>query len=239
MKRSGTRSKIPILLIATVLGSTLIALAGPPLTCHALFIGDAKSLPWASSAGSQIGNEGYNLQHLADDTLALLTDEMPVIVRMETLRRATLYSQKDSNVAKELLGKLRARTFGSAAKGGPDALALFDLGYFVECTKQANMTWKKLSTGTYDPVYHANVASGLDGLAWVEKAIEMRGKDAEMEFAAALITSYPKQKSYDEHLRRAVEGASEGTLLARNLVEHFSDKGKTLAELHASLRGGN
>jgi hypothetical protein len=239
MKRSAISPKLPILVIAAAIGSTLIALAGPPLTCHPLFIGNAKSLPWVSNNWNLTGQEDYDVRRLADDTLALLTDEMPVIVRMETLRRATLYSLKDPSEAKEFFLKLRARAFESAAKGKPDALALFDLGYFVECMKQAHMTWKKLSTGSYEPVYQPNVASGLDGLAWVEKAIAMRGTDPEMEFAAALITSYPKQKSRDVHLRRAVEGATEDTLLARNLVEHFSERGKTLAELHANVSGGN
>ncbi len=239
MKRSGTSSKIPILLIATVIGSTLIALAGMPLICQPIAIGDAKSLPWTSDAGRSTGEENYDVNQLSDDTLNLLTPSMPVIVRMETLRRATIYAQRDRRVAEELLLKLRSRAHDAGTQGKPDSLALFDLGYFVECTKQANMTWKKLSTGSYEPVYQANVASGLDGLAWVEKALEMRGKDPEMEFAAAIIASYPKQKSFDEHLRRAVEGATVGTLLARNLVERFSDKGRTLAELHANLGGGN
>jgi hypothetical protein len=221
--------------LAIVFGSGLIALAGTPLICQPIAIGDAKSLPWTSSTAFLNGKEDYDITHLADDTLALLTPSMPVIVRMETLRRATVYGQGNPAVAKELYLKLRARALGAGGQGKPDALALFDLGYFVECTKQANMTWKKLSTGTYEPIYQANVASGLDGRAWVEKAIEMRGNDPEMEFAAALITVWPRQKAFDGHLRRAAEGASEGSLLAQNLVERFGDRGRTIAELRANL----
>jgi hypothetical protein len=215
--------------------ATLTALAGTPLICQALAIGGAKSLPWTSNTAFSNGKEDYDITRLADDTLALLTPNMPVIVRMETLRRATLYAQRNPAVAKELLLKLRGRALGAGVQGKPDALALFDLGYFVECTKQANMTWKKLSTGTYDPIYQANVASGLDGLAWVEKAIELRGSDPEMEFAAALITVWPRQKAFEDHLRRAAGGAQEGTLLAHNLVERFGDRGRTIAELRANL----
>ncbi len=97
------------------------------------------------------------------------------------------------------------------------------------------MTFRRNSSGGYDRVEKPGVASGIDGLPWVEKAIEMRGGDPEMEFAAALITVWPRQKSFDEHLRRAAEGAHEGTLLAQNLVERFGDRGRTIAELRANL----
>ncbi|PYV17989.1 MAG: hypothetical protein DMG21_06555 [Acidobacteria bacterium] len=235
MKRSATSWKSPILIAAIVAGSSLVAFAGTPLICQAIAIGDAKSLPWTSSTAFLNGKENYDITHLANDTLALLTPTMPVIVRMETLRRATVYAQKDPQVAKELLLKLRARALEGGAQASPDALALFDLGYFVECTKQANVTFRKVEGGAYEPVVQPNVASGMDGLAWVEKAIAMRGNDPEMELAAALITVWPRQKSFDDHLRRAASGAREGTLLAQNLVERFGDRGRTIAELRANL----
>src|SRR5438128_8750374 len=66
------------------------ALAGPPLICHPFEIGDAKSLPWAGSAWRAVKVD-YNINRLVDDTLALLSPETAPLVRMETLRRATVY----------------------------------------------------------------------------------------------------------------------------------------------------
>jgi len=64
--------------------------AGPPLLCHPFDIGNAKSLPWTGTGWNLSGNENYNTKNLAHDTMALLDANTPIIVRMETLRRATL-----------------------------------------------------------------------------------------------------------------------------------------------------
>src|SRR5262245_50874940 len=68
------------------------AIAGPPLICHPIETGDAKSLPWGSSADWRAAKPDYDLNRLVEDTLALLTPETPVLARMETLRRATIYA---------------------------------------------------------------------------------------------------------------------------------------------------
>ncbi len=243
MKMTSKKWKRAILVAPIILGTSLVALAGPPLICHAINIGDAKSLPWSSNTWKLTGQEQYDSNRLAGDTLNLLTPSMPVIVRMETLRRAALYAGENSASAKELLFKLRSRALEGGARGKPDALALFDLGYFVECLKQAKMTFRKTAPETYEPVYQPTVAADMNGLAWVEKAIELRGGDADMEFAAALITDFVRpgmsrpalQKLHEEHLRRAAAGAREGSLLAENLVERYGKQGQTIAELRASL----
>ena len=217
-----------------------IAKAGPPLICHALNIGGAKSLPWSNDMWSLSGKTDYDLTRLVADTLDLLTPSTPAIVRMETIRRATLYAQKDQRIAKELLLKLRSRALDSEAKEPAlseakrraDALAWFDLGYLVECYKQANLTYKKLDSGGWEAVVNSNPASGLDGYAWVEKAISLRGLDPEMEFAAALISLQDKQADHHEHVRKAVAGAKADPLLATNLATHFSgDKGDTIGAM--------
>src|ERR1700747_299885 len=97
------------------------AVAGPPLVCHAIDIGSAQSLPWSSSGWNLSGQETYNVDNLVQDTLALLGPGTPVLVRMETLRRATLYAQQRSPIAKELLFRLEART----RENPKDALAAF------------------------------------------------------------------------------------------------------------------
>ncbi len=80
-----------------------------------------------------------------------------------------------------------------------------------------------------------NPATGLDGYAWVLKAIGLRSKDSEMEFAAALITQVDQRDRHHEHLQKAVAGTTDGSLLARNLVLHFGDQGSTIAELRAKF----
>ena len=209
------------------------AQAGPPLLCWPFDIGDAKSLPWGGSAWGA-AKADYDVRKLPEDTLALLTPTTPVIVRMETLRRATVYAMKDRRIARELLERLQARARDTEAKGKPDALTLFDVGYLAEAYKQARwapeadwalMVW--------------NPATGLDGYALIQKAIGLRGQDAEMEFAAALVSADHAQKRRGEaHLQKAVSGAPDGSLLAENLVTHchlLRKRASTMAELRSQL----
>src|SRR6202048_1030313 len=79
---------------AVVLLIAAPAVAGPPLICHAVDIGAAESLSWTSSGWNLSGQENYDVSHLVPDTLALLGPSTPVLVRMETLRRATLRSEE-------------------------------------------------------------------------------------------------------------------------------------------------
>src|SRR5260370_32699759 len=79
------------------------AIAGPPLICHAGDIGTANSLPWTSSGWNLSVQETYDVSHLVPDTLALLAPRSPVLVRMETLRRATLYAQKVTAISMDLV----------------------------------------------------------------------------------------------------------------------------------------
>ena len=203
------------------------AMAGPPLICHALNIGDAKSLPWnvdarySSSGGwSLSGKADYDVSRLVGDTLAILAPSTPVIVRMETIRRATLYTQQNPEIAKQLLSSLRSRAVDAESNGRRDALAWFDLGYLVECYKQANQTYKQVGPDKWEPEVHANPASGLDGYACVRKAIGLRSEDPQMEFAAALITMEGPAEARGhrlEHAKLAVAGAARDPLLAANL----------------------
>jgi len=84
------------------------ALAGPPLLCFPFDIGAARSLPIGHGSWRAI-DPRYDVSHLADDTLALLAPQTPVLVRMETLRRATLYAADRPEVATALLARLRDR----------------------------------------------------------------------------------------------------------------------------------
>lgn len=199
--------------VALVALSSTAVFAGPPLICHPYTIGSAKTLP-----GGQhwLGiDKTYNRQSLVADTLALLTPETPILVRMETLRRAAIYAtsemrgwdkgaytDEDRKFSRDLVSALRERTKNPDPK--MRALALFDAGFFAETLRQTNM----------DP--------GVDGYSLLTEAAKLRGSDPEMEFALALASVSSRQKEHAEHLARARAAAKEGTLLANNLASHFS-----------------
>jgi hypothetical protein len=212
------RAKYFAVLAAAFLIMAAPALAGPPLICHSIDIGSAQSLPWTSSGWNLSAQETYDANHLVPDTLALLVPSTPVLVRMETLRRATLYGQKQTTSAQELLFRLEART----RENPKDALAAFDFGYLVECYRQA--TWLRQHTDWLKAsadVPNANLAMKMDGYEWVRKAIALRGSDPQMEFAAALMTTENARGEHDRHLQNAMAGAKADALLARNLAARF------------------
>ena len=135
MTRSVPRTmQLAVTIIAATLGLSALAQAGPPLICHAIQIGQARSLPWTGEGWSGAGN--YDVKNLAADTLALLGPDTPVLVRMETLRRATIYARKDPQAAKQLLTRLYNRATAAESAGQPEALAWFDAGYLVECYRE-------------------------------------------------------------------------------------------------------
>lgn len=214
-----------------------VAQAGPPLICHAFEIGQAKSLPLAGHGWNLSGSENYDTKNLAADTLEILKPDTPVLVRMETLRRATLYARQDPLAAKALLAKLHARVTAAESAGHPDALAWFDAGYLVETYKQ----WigRDLPHMTDGMRLDANPAAGVDGYAWVKKAIALRGAalhgdDAQMEFAAALITLPGPREEHAQHAQKAIAGAKADALLAQNLATHFiGPKDVTVSEMLA------
>ncbi|MCI0330308.1 MAG: hypothetical protein L0196_05065 [candidate division Zixibacteria bacterium] len=193
-------------------------LAGPPLVCHPFEIGNASSLPAGSGPFGMKGN--YDRSQLVEQTLTLLKSETPVIVRMETLRRAAVYvsrglaglegnkgySNEDKALAFALVSRLSARALDAESEGRSDALAWFDAGYFIESCEQAGFR------------------TGLAGYDWVKKALALRGGDSEIEFAAALMCSMKGRGSRDEHLRKASAGARKGSLLAANIDKHFGKR---------------
>jgi len=219
-------------LVAALLCTAIVTHAGPPLICHAIDIGDAKSLPWISHSWNLSGGESYDTKNLVRDTLEILSPDTPVLVRMETLRRATLYARKDPVAAKELLARLHAQATSAESSGHADALAWFDVGYLAETYKQ----WigQNMPHMTDGMRMDSNPAAGVDGYAMVKKAIALRGKgdDPQMEFAAALITLAGPAEEHRQHAQKAVAGAKTDSLLARNLATRFiGPQTETMAEL--------
>jgi len=206
------KSLLSFVLLASGLLASL-AHAGTPLICNPYSIGNARSLP----AGDWKGvDPRYDRTRLVDDTLALLTPETPILVRMETLRRAAIYAtgnlrkwqgvsytSDDRAIALALLDGLRARTT-QLTEANAD-LALFDLGFFAETLRQTQL----------DPA--------LDGYPLLLKVAAARPQDADVQFALALASVYPDRKpDHGAHLQQARAGAKPGTLLAANLQSHFS-----------------
>lgn len=179
-----------ILLTTAALSITIPAWAGPPLICQKFDTGTARSLPWRAGPDWHGADPSFNLANLAGDTLALLTPVTPVKVRMETLRRAGIYSARDARLAGELTGRLLARALDAEANGKSDPLAWFDAGYFVETIRQATFVYRY---NMLDPAERAawqlrGDAPRLDGYPWVQKAIRLGGVD--MDYALSLITEF-------------------------------------------------
>ena len=169
-------TRIRPLAIAAVLASALLtagpALAGPPLLCFPFDIGAARSLPMGTG-GWRATDSGYNVSHLVDDTMALLTASTPVLVRMETIRRATIYASTNGDVAEALLHAFQAR---ASVPSADVPLAVFDFGYLVETYREAKFMFKTPLAAV----------DRIDGYQLVLKARAMARND-EMARAAQLI----------------------------------------------------
>ena len=110
-----TTFKTAVLVVTGVLLLQSVALAGPPLICHPFNIGDARSLPFQGPAWSRV-DPNYDVTNLVKDTLSLLGNDVPVIVRMETLRRATLYSRNNCKLSAALLDSLIPRAIDGSRR---------------------------------------------------------------------------------------------------------------------------
>jgi len=214
---------------------------GPPLVCVPVEIGEAESLAWGDGAFGEA--KRYRKGGLVNDTLGVLKTSDDVLVHMETLRRATVYVGEDGDLARELLARLAwiAMDFeagagdggwnseGESAPGMSDperrALAWFDAGYFAAALGHmgVKLDWKP------------GVGEGVQGYAWLRKAVELSGGDPAMHFAAA-IAAHPgmresKRDLFEAHMRRAIAGADEGSLLMRNIEAHLGHWEESVAAL--------
>lgn len=221
--------------LAVIAGSMAVVQAGPPMVCHEIVIGEAKSLPWDGGRGGS--DSGYSTKKLVGDTVKLLEAEPSPLVRMETIRRAAVYTSYEEGAARGALAwELAATLINRAAEAGDSAGAWFDAGYLIGCYNQIGM----------DVAQRMGVEGGIPGYEYVLKGIKLAAgsKDAataEMEFGAALIT-HPAMRAggrdlkpadeaeYSAHLRRAVGSAEEGSRLKVNLAAHLKRWGKSVEE---------
>ncbi len=188
----------------------LPVLAGPPLLCFPFDIGHATSLPFGTSGWESIDPK-YDVSRLVEDTSALLIPQTPIIVRMETLRRATVYAAKNPAQAAALLNRLQQRASISDANA---PLAVFDYGYLVETYKQA--------THLFGHPYQA--VQNIDGYNLVSKSAAMTG-DPGVDFALAVMTRDKTRGAdvYRAHLAKVLKAAPGNPLIGANLSRQFGN----------------
>lgn len=214
--------------LAATLPAAPIAV-GPPLVCHEIAIGGARSLPWESGVKRK---NGYDRAHLVADVAELLKTEENLLVRMETLRRAAMYAYQDRALVWELVGWRSLLVLEQKAIGSKESTAWFDLGVLVACFDQLAVDLDRRS----------GVAEGIGGYGFLRKALEVaraEGCDTgPFEFAAALVThpgggrdaadARRRVALYQVHLERAKAQCTGQPLLAQNvssLRERFDDGG--------------
>ena len=205
-----------------VLGSIVVAslaiaspvFAGPPLLCFPFETGGAKTLPMKGGDWKAV-DTNYDVSHLVTDTLALLTPSAPVVARMETIRRATIYASTHPQQAAELLTALRER---AAAKTASAPSAVFDFGYLAETYRQATFMFASPVKGL----------ESIDGYQLVLKAAALHS-DPAMEFGAAVIgqgsANATLRAESREHLDRALAGAKADAALHASVTKHFRTTG--------------
>ena len=192
-----TRSLFTAFVVVAAMAAARPAQAGPPLLCHPFDIGSAVSLPWSGSSSWFDGKADYRLGNLVGDTDALLGPSTPVVVRMETLRRAAIYASRDPQVASALLERLTAK-----AQNSKTALALLDVAYVTEALRQ--ITQIGGVTGYKDRVPAiVDLVRDRDGWQQMKASLAASPDNAGLEFAAALIAAGKDRGAYIDHARKA------------------------------------
>jgi hypothetical protein len=210
-----TRASLIGSIVAATLAIAAPVFAGPPLLCFPFETGGAKTLPMKGDDWKSVDPK-YDVSHLTADTLALLTPATPVVARMETIRRATIYASAHSQQATELLAALQER---AAAKTATAGSAVFDFGYLVETYKEATYMFSSPVKGL----------SGIDGYQLVLKAAALQN-DPAMEFGAAVIaqgsTDAALRAEYRGHLDKAIAAAKSDAALNASVAKHFRGTGE-------------
>ncbi|MBP6796511.1 MAG: hypothetical protein KA124_00310 [Luteimonas sp.] len=200
------------------------AFAGPPLLCDPFDTAGAPSLAWGGKGWNQARTH-YDLATLVAQTEALLGADVPVIARMETLRRAAIYASREGRVANALAHRLEARADGATERDAR-ALAAFDSGYYREALQEIVRLqgYDMPGIGKVDaPALRALLAQG-DGNRRIDEALALRPRDPALRFAAALVARADERR--DEiagHVRIARAGVAHDRLLAANIGQVSAD----------------
>lgn len=194
---------------------------GPPIVCHPISIGDAKTLPDEGEKALRKGDA------LVSATVEILTREKSVLVRMETIRRAVRQASGDRALAWRLVTELAARTLVLDEHGQVSADALLDAGFLAAGLEQYGVKFD-------EPI---GMSESIAGYGLVKRAIELNKtapieQSGAMQFAAALMTHPMRahdrtpdagRERYDRHMLEAVAAAAPGSLLETNLAAHLSE----------------
>lgn len=227
---------IALSIIAPLIVSLVISVndvfAGPPLLCHAIEIGEDVSLPWGDGiwqSGKITSGDG----EFVTQTLALLSPDAATLTRMETIRRATIHAAEHPKAASMLMSAIRARVLDAKT---PEASALFDLGYLCATYDQMNIVTDHNGSGVGGGKRsELAVPADIRACDLVKKSASMSPGDYAIEFALALLTLSPSHPSHTSHLQAAVDGATDGSLLARNLITRFGRTGQSLRDLKSTF----
>jgi hypothetical protein len=196
-----------------VLSFAMPALAGPPFNCHVFDIGSAKSLPWGATNNWLGIRDDYDIGRVVADTEALLTPSTPTILRMETLRRASIYASRDRAVAEQLIAAMMNRVH--LADQSTQALALFDAGFVVEAINELEQSgrYSKQLAGS------ERILAGLTQLnearPMLDKSAALRPDDASIQLALGLLSRSPESEA---HFQKARAGARQDAMLANTLA---------------------
>lgn len=187
------------------------AVAGPPLICVA-FECEGPSLPMG--ANDLQTKKGYNVASLDEDVVAFLDGASSVIERMETIRRAALYVNREKKAADAVFAALTWRALDAEAAGDERAYAdaLFDAGYFAATVRNLRVKFEG------DP----GAAHGLAGYAWIARAVEITD-DPAMHFGAALAAHpamrHGRRDLFERHI--AIAASKADAVLMRNVSAHL------------------
>ena len=196
--------------LVIVLALVVPVLAGPPLICHPFNTARGPLLAWGDGPGWNTPDRSYDLKKLPQDVARILTPDVPVLTRMENLRRATIYAMQDPAIAQQLVKALTDR-----AASGSQPIASFDAGYVIEAYHQGESLRAEKSSPAWAAV---DQLIKTDGYALVKKAMAAAGApNPQMEFAASLMTQ--GQEAAD-HRSRAAAGARTDAALAANLAKY-------------------
>lgn len=202
-----SRSIVLVAVASLLLLAPGSASAGPPCVCWPIEVGDAPVL--------DLSKEGLTPADVTRALLESLDAELPVLARMENLRRAANVLQGRSDHVDHVLSRLMARVLdGETGKAQAPELLWFDAGYAVACFRQSGM------------------ARDLYGYRWIARALSLSGADERfaggdgaMHYAAALavLMPHPDHRMFEHHLQQMKEAAAKDPLLAKNF-ELLSDR---------------
>jgi hypothetical protein len=128
-----------------------------------------------------------------------------------------LYASQKRTIAERLVARLAARVDAADKPGRTDGLALFDLGYVLEAMSEVEMLGHHMGS---DLAVRGRALAGMtrpgDGRALILKSAALRGDDAGIAFALALIE---RAEDKQPHVLKARAGAKQDRLLAANLTK--------------------